>query len=172
MPDESIQIRRYPNRRFYARSSKKYVTIGELEEMVRQGHTIEVRDSQSGEDLTRTVLAQIILERQPEKVALFPTPMLHFIVRSNEMMSQFLRGYFRDSLTYLEYLQKHGAAAPFSQPMHWMQAWLSGISPGRQFGGPAAASAPPEDEDRRQLADRVEELEARIRQLEGTPREQ
>ena len=160
MADAPVQVKRYPNRRFYARSTSKYVSLQELEEMIRNGDRLEILDSQTGEDITRQVLAQIILDRQPEKIALFPTDMLHFILRSNEMMSDFLRDYFRHSLTYLEYLQRHGASArKLSSPMHWAKAWLDELSQQRE-GRPE----PPEDND--ELVGRVEQLEERIRQLE------
>ena len=127
MAKNVIKINRYPNRRYYALNASKYVTLKEIEEMVQSGETIEILDSQSGEDLTRVVLTQIIMERQPEKMSLFPADMLHFIVRSNDAMSDFLRDYFRHSLTYLDYLQRHSSVTPLAQPMHWMKAWLDGI---------------------------------------------
>src|SRR3990170_8078321 len=79
MTDETIQIKRYPNRRFYARNTSKYVSLPEIEEMVRAGQTVDVRDSQTGDDITHPVLTQIIMDRQPEKIALFPIEMLHSI---------------------------------------------------------------------------------------------
>ncbi len=131
MPDERIQITRYPNRRFYARNESRYVSLEEIEEMVRADKSVEIRDSQTDEELTGAVLTRIIMERQPEKMRLFPIDMLHFIVRSNDVMSDFLRDYFRHSLPYLEYLQKHSAAAVTTlvRPMHWMKAWLDSIAP-------------------------------------------
>lgn len=165
MPGPLIQIKRYPNRRYYARHTSQYVSLSEIEELVQSGETVEIRDSQSGEDLTRAVLTQIIMERQPEKMSLFPADMLHFIVRSNDTMSAFLRDYFHHSLTYLEYLQLHSKATPLNQPMHWMKAWLDGLLP------------TPVDEDQTQqdehasadghLAERVRELEERLRELES-----
>ncbi len=158
---EPMQIRRYPNRRFYARQSSKYVSLQDIEELVRAGKTVEIRDSQSDEDLTRAVLARIIVERNPEKMLLFPTDMLHFILRANDTMMGFLRDYFRHSLTYLEYLQRHRGATP----MHWVKAWLDGI--GARSADVASDGAPDGATDRElQLARRVEELETRIRQLE------
>lgn len=175
MSKETIQIKRYPNRRFYARNTSKYVSLPELEAMIREGNQLEIRDSQSGDDITRQVLAQIILDRQPEKVALFPTDMLHFMLRSNELMSDFLRDYFRQSLTYLDYLQRHGATAKNRKnPMHWARAWLDEMT-----GKQGAADAAPDDaknpapevaqnpEPSPQLLSRVEQLEERIRQLEA-----
>ncbi len=166
MADEPIQIKRYPNRRFYARNTSKYVSLPEIEEIILQGNTVDVRDSQSGEDITRNVLAQIIMDRQPEKMALFPIDMLHYIVRSNDMMTEFLRDYFRHSLTYLDYLKQHGATARgLVNPMHWVKAWMEGFRPtknGTELLREEEVAGSRESE----LANRVEELEERIRQLE------
>lgn len=169
MAEEPIQIKRYPNRRFYARNTSKYVSIPEIEEMIRQGHAIEVRDSQSGEELTHQILTQIILDRQPEKIQLFPLDMLHSIVRSNDMMTDFLRDYFRHAVTYLDYLQKYRkSSGNLANPMHWATAWLESFSPknGNRKTPPAAESkgAPPDVE----MGQRIAELEERIRQLEST----
>ena len=128
MPKPPIQITRYPNRRFYARNESKYISLQGIEELVRAGETVEIRDSQTDEDLTRAVLTRIIMERQPDKMRLFPTDMLHCILRSNEVTTDFLRDYFRHALPYLEYLHRHSAAAmTLAQPMHWVKAWLDSI---------------------------------------------
>jgi polyhydroxyalkanoate synthesis repressor PhaR len=166
MADETIQIKRYPNRRFYARNTSKYVSMPEIEEMIRAGHTVEVRDSQTGDDITHLVLTQIIMDRQPEKIALFPIEMLHSIVRSNDMMTEFLRDYFRHSLTYLEYLKQHGTSVKgLANPVHWVKAWLDGFRRANEnaLGLPEGESQSPEESE---LAERIAELEARIRQLE------
>lgn len=165
MAGDPIQIKRYPNRRYYARNTSQYVSLQEIEDMVQAGETVEIRDSQSGDDLTRAVLTQIIMERQPEKMSLFPSDMLHFIVRSNDAMSDFLRDYFRHSLTYLDYLQRHSAATPLTQPMHWMKAWLDGIAPKPHAEEKSRRDAPASADD--ELADRIHELEERLRQLEA-----
>lgn len=172
MTSEPISIKRYPNRRFYARHKSKYVSLTEIEQFVKDGDRIEIKDSQTGEDLTRVVLTQILVERHPEKMLLFPTEMLHLILRSNDVMADFLRDYFLQSLTYLDYLQKHGGTTTkFAPPMHWLSAWMEGLTPNaRDANGPAppasAENSSPEEPDSDALASRVEELEARIRQLE------
>jgi polyhydroxyalkanoate synthesis repressor PhaR len=179
MAKSPILITRYPNRRFYARNESKYVSLEGIEQMIREGETVEIRDSQTDEDLTRAVLARIIMERQPEKMRLFPIDMLHGILRSNEVTTDFLRDYFRHALPYLEYLHRHSAAAmTLAQPMHWVKAWLDGIPrPPRGAEGldPSAAvsesplrDVPGPDADAALLARRVAELEARIRQLEAS----
>lgn len=153
----TVQISRYPNRRLYDRDRSKYVSLDDIEAMVRAGKNVEIRDSQTGEDLTKAVLVRIIVERNPEKMDMFPTAMLHFMLRSNEVMTDFLRDYFRHGLTYLEHLQHH----PTATPMHWVRAWLDGLRtvPGGENGG--------SDTDRAaELSQRVQQLEERLRQLE------
>ena len=163
MTDDPISIKRYPNRRYYASNTSKYVSLQEIEEMVQEGHTVEIRDSQTGDDLTRTVLTQIIMERHPEKMSLFPPDMLHCILRSNDVMSGFLRDYFQHSLTYLNYLQRHStSASALVQPMHWVKAWLDGIAairPDNSEPAPADETTP--------LDKRVKQLEERLKQLES-----
>src|SRR3989304_3462599 len=128
MTDQPIRIKGYANRRFYASHTSKDVFLSEIEQLIRDGSVVEIVDSQTGEDLTRTVLVQIIAEKHPDKFAIFPTAMLHSILRANDVMTDFLQEYFRNSLTYLDYFQKHGASGSLEQPMHWMKAWLDNWS--------------------------------------------
>ena len=176
MPKTPIQIKRYPNRRYYARHTSQYVSLKEIEELVQSGETVEIRDSQTGEDLTRTVLTQIIMERQPDKMALFPSDMLHFIVRSNDAMTGFLSDYFHQSLTYLDYLQRHSAATPFHHPMHWVKSWLDAVTSPMDTDKSPPADGPPgmaEPDSASaadaQLVERLRELEERLRKLESPP---
>ena len=169
MSDELIRIKRYPNRRFYNRNASKYVSLEEIEELVRNGKNVEIRDNQNGEEITRSVLTRIILERQPDKMLLFPTDMLHFILRANEVSTGFLRDYFQHSLTYLNYLSQHGSAAStLARPMHWVKAWLDGIAPQKSEADNMPTEGENEDMDEAErLARRVEQLEERIQQLES-----
>jgi polyhydroxyalkanoate synthesis repressor PhaR len=176
MTDEPIQIRRYPNRRFYARHASKYVSLQEIESMIQAGKTVEIRDSQSGEDLTRAVLAQMVLKQRPDKTSLFPTAMLHFILRSNDVTSNFLSDYFRHSLTYLDYLQRHGGGETrLTPPMHWIEAWLDSVAPQPPERPTATESAELDasanSESAAAMAQRIAELEERIRQLETRGKE-
>lgn len=151
-PDEStVQIRRYPNRRLYDRSRRQYVSLQDIEEHVLAGRTVEVVDSRSGEDLTRPILTQILAERHPQKMEIFPVAMLHSIIRANGIAAELWRGYLRQSLAAIEAWQK--AALPFASPMDWMVPLLSAFTP----------VAPGLDATHR----RIEELSDRVRQLEA-----
>ncbi|MDV6030591.1 MAG: hypothetical protein F9B45_10905 [Phycisphaera sp. RhM] len=162
MTDHPILIKRYPNRRYYASHTSKYVSLRDIEEMVIDGHTVEIRDSQSGEDMTQAVLIQIIMERHPDKISLFPAEMLHFILRSNDLMSGFFGDYFRHSLSYLDYLRRHNPAATSLAPMQWIKSWLDNVSATSK-----ADPADPPSSESAQLALRVKQLEERIEQLES-----
>jgi polyhydroxyalkanoate synthesis repressor PhaR len=167
MSTEPVRIKRYPNRRFYASNTSRYVSLPEIEQIIRDGATVEIVDSQTGEDITRSVLVQIIAEKHPDKIAMFPTAMLHSILRANDAMAEFLREYFRNSLAYLDHFQKHGASAPFGEPMQWMKAWLDNWpSPpvAKRAPKPSDRAAPNED---REIAERIARLEQRIAELEA-----
>jgi polyhydroxyalkanoate synthesis repressor PhaR len=158
-----VQIKRYPNRRFYDRTKRKYVTLQEIEDLVRQGHTIDVRDSKSDEDLTRVVLTQILVERHPERMEMFPIALLHIMLRANDLALEFLRVFIRMSMATLENLQGSRAVAPIVTPFDWMRLYFPGFAPGpgKLKDSPSASVE--------ELSRRVAELEGRIRQLESVP---
>jgi polyhydroxyalkanoate synthesis repressor PhaR len=123
MGDEStVQIRRYPNRRLYDRNQRQYVTLQAVERYVLAGKTVEVKDARSGEDLTRQILTQILAERHPHKMEMFPVAMLHNIIRANDIALELWRGYLRQSLAAIETWQK--AAIPFASPLDWISPFL------------------------------------------------
>lgn len=169
---DPIRIKRYPNRRFYAGHTKSYVSLSDIETLIRKGENVEIIDSQSGEDLTRQLLVQIIAERHPDKMAMFPTAMLHSMLRANDVVATFLQDYFRNSLSYLDYLHQHGATGPLTQPVHWMKAWLDNWSkPSAGSDLAEEASEQPLAEPSEPLAERISELEKRIVELEKERRE-
>ncbi|GJL85376.1 MAG: hypothetical protein DHS20C02_11510 [Micavibrio sp.] len=61
---EPIIIKKYANRRLYDTGRSSYVTLDDLCEMVKEGHDFVVQDAKSGEDITRPVLTQIIVEQE------------------------------------------------------------------------------------------------------------
>lgn len=89
-------IKKYANRRLYNTQSSSYVTLEHLAQMVRDGIDFEVRDARSGEDITRSVLAQIIFDEENKGQHLLPIQFLRQLI-----------GFYGDSLqsylpSYLE----------------------------------------------------------------------
>jgi polyhydroxyalkanoate synthesis repressor PhaR len=121
---KEVTIIRYPNRRLYDRSRGRYVTLHDIEDTIRNGGTVIVRDSKTGADLTRSVLTQIILERHPERMELFPISLLHLIIRAEGAMFGFLRDSVRQALLYVEMLQRAAPFNPMLPPQEWLRAFL------------------------------------------------
>ena len=74
-------LKKYPNRRLYDTQVSSYITLADVKAMVLSGEEFEVRDAKTGEDLTRSILLQIILEEETGGVPMFSTPMLAQIIR-------------------------------------------------------------------------------------------
>jgi|SRR5664279_4565796 len=89
-------LKKYPNRRLYDTEVSSYITLTEVKAMVMQGLDFEVRDAKTGDDLTRSILLQIILEEETGGVPIFSTSMLSQIIRFYGHAMQGMMG------TYLE----------------------------------------------------------------------
>ncbi len=74
-------LKKYPNRRLYDTQTSSYITLADVKKMVLEGQAFEVRDAKSGEDLTRSILLQIILEEETGGVPMFSTQALAQIIR-------------------------------------------------------------------------------------------
>ncbi len=74
-------IKKYPNRRLYDTESSKYVTLAEVKELITSGACVKVIDSNTGEDITRNVLLQIIMEAESAGEPMFSSAMLQQIIR-------------------------------------------------------------------------------------------
>jgi polyhydroxyalkanoate synthesis repressor PhaR len=80
MPSPRI-IKKYPNRRLYDTETSTYITLAEVKDLVLQYKEFQVQDAKSGEDLTRSILLQIILEEESGGVPMFSQDMLANIIR-------------------------------------------------------------------------------------------
>ena len=160
---QTVSITRYPNRRLYDRTRARYITVQEIADLVRQGKTVTVRESKTGEDVTRSVLTQIILEHHPERMNLFPIDVLNSMIRANETTLGLLRDYFLQSLAYLKSLQQPSPLGPLAFPMAWMRTLLPNVPPLPSGAGATPGSAV----DAAALAARVAELERRLEEVQA-----
>src|SRR5690349_7923221 len=79
--NKPILIKKYANRRLYNTQTSSYVTLDDLFEMVQEGVDFHVRDAKTEEDLTRSVLTQIIVDRETRgEQALLPINVLKSII--------------------------------------------------------------------------------------------
>jgi polyhydroxyalkanoate synthesis repressor PhaR len=92
-------VKKYANRRLYNTGSSRYVTLDDLSRMVRQGHHFVVHDAKTGEDLTRSILTQIILEEDGKGRNLLPISFLrHLISFYDDSLRAFLPRYLELSM--------------------------------------------------------------------------
>jgi len=91
-------IKRYSNRKLYDTQESRYVTLDEIEEMIRTGKEMSVVDAVSGEDLTAVTLTQIILEAERNHRGNLPTAFLHQLIKHGEAWQDFIQRSLRSSL--------------------------------------------------------------------------
>lgn len=75
-----VVVKKYANRRLYNTESSTYITLDNLAEMVRGGRDFVVYDAKTGEDITRSVLTQIIVEEESKGRNLLPTGFLRQLI--------------------------------------------------------------------------------------------
>lgn len=80
-PSNQRVIKKYPNRRLYDTATSTYITLAEVKQLVMQHENIVVKDAKTGDDLTRSILLQIILEEEAGGAPMFTEAMLANIIR-------------------------------------------------------------------------------------------
>src|SRR6266403_1193551 len=130
-------IKRYSNRKLYDTQESRYVTLEEIEEMIRAGKEIAVVDAASGEDLTSVTLAQIILENERNHRATLPTAFLHQLIKHGEAWQEFVQRSMKSSL--------EGIVSNQREMERVFQEWSSraGWGSPRAAGGGGGGGAPP-----------------------------
>jgi polyhydroxyalkanoate synthesis repressor PhaR len=98
----AVVIKKYANRRLYNTATSTYVTLDDLAEMVKKGTDFVVYDAKSGEEITRSVLTQIIFEEEGKGQNLLPIKFLRQLIRFyGDSMQAFVPGYLEMSLESL-----------------------------------------------------------------------
>jgi polyhydroxyalkanoate synthesis repressor PhaR len=189
---DTIELRRYPSRKLYNKNSSSYVRLPEVAEMVRRGATIRVEDTETGEDVTRQVLLQIIMEQENQQTGsmLSADLMMDMIRLHQSKASEMMTGLFEQSVAFIRSQQEQfanqvsaGMSAGLGQPwnvfdpnaMQEMQreyqkrlaSFWGGAMPGM---GPAMAgmapAAPKKAEAEAPDAAELKALRARLEELE------
>ena len=94
-----VIIKKYANRRLYNTQTSSYVTLDHLAQMVKEGTEFEVQDARSGEDITRSVLTQIIFEEEAKGQNLLPIKFLRQLIRFyGDSLQAFVPGYLDMSM--------------------------------------------------------------------------
>ncbi|SFN95564.1 polyhydroxyalkanoate synthesis repressor PhaR [Formivibrio citricus] len=96
MSAEKLVIKKYPNRRLYDTSTSSYITLADVKQLVLDNVEIQVLDAKTGEDLTRSVLLQIIMDEESGAMPMFSYDALTQLIRFYGNAMQGLMGNFLD----------------------------------------------------------------------------
>jgi polyhydroxyalkanoate synthesis repressor PhaR len=132
-------LKKYPNRRLYDTRLSSYITLADVKKMVLEGIDFEVRDAKTGDELTRAILLQIILEEESGGVPMFSTQMLSQIIRFyGHAMQGFMGSYLEKNIQAFTEMQLRlaeqtkGLVDPKAMsPELWTQ-FLNGQAPAMQ----------------------------------------
>jgi len=99
-------IKKYPNRRLYDTASSTYITLAQVRQLVMECEPFVVQDAKTGEDLTRSILLQIILEQEANGSPMFTAPVLSNIIRFyGHAMQGFMGAYLEKNMQTLADVQ-------------------------------------------------------------------
>lgn len=94
-----VVIKRYRNRKLYNTGSKKYITIKEIETLIKQHEEVKVIDNDSGNDITAATLSQVIFEQEKNQTGLLPVNLLTSLVQSGGKRMEEIRRNLFNALT-------------------------------------------------------------------------
>ncbi len=123
-PGVSLRIiKKYPNRRLYDTDRSTYITLAEVKRLVMTSEPFVVRDAKTGEDLTRSVLLQIILEEEANGAPIFTAPVLAGVIRFyGHAMRGLMGGYLEKNIQSLVEVQaKLAEQSKGLSPEMWTQ---------------------------------------------------
>ena len=193
---DKVVIKKYANRRLYNTRSSAYVTLEHLSEMVKEGVDFVVYDAKTNEDITRSVLTQIIFEEESQGQSLLPIQFLRQLIGFyGNSMQAFLPSYLELSLASFTQQQERmrtqfsalGQAAPgvgvfdeqvrqnlalFDRAMKMFSPFAYAARPEEPAPAPKVEPAPAptasaSDEALVALRKQMEEMQAQIEKLAG-----
>jgi polyhydroxyalkanoate synthesis repressor PhaR len=186
-----VIIKKYSNRRLYDSTNKRYVTLEDISELIREGNEVKVIDSQTGADISKVILIQVVLESEKNKEDILPASFLHMLIKyGNKVAKDYFENYFLMMFQpYLSVQDNFKKNMRMWQDMGWSPPGL-GMPPG--LGGQSsadekmsetdmkvymknmqealrqrekAASAEP-DKDVEILMEKIQELEKKVKSLD------
>jgi polyhydroxyalkanoate synthesis repressor PhaR len=179
-----VVIKKYANRRLYNTSTSSYVTLDDLSQMVKGGRDFVVFDAKSGDDITRAVLTQIIVEEEQKGQNLLPISFLRQLISLyGDSMQWMVPRYLEQAMAAFALNQEQmrkslqqtfGGMFPFGkleemgkQNLALFEQTMKMFSP---FGAQAAAAAKPAEKpeaegDIKELNDRINTLQRQVEEL-------
>lgn len=121
-------IKKYPNRRLYDTATSSYITLADVKRLVLDNADFKVVDAKSGDDLTRSILLQIIIEEESDGIPMFSSDMLSQIIRfyghtMQGMMGSYLEKNIQTFMDLQNRLQEQSRTIYSENPVLSPDAW-------------------------------------------------
>jgi polyhydroxyalkanoate synthesis repressor PhaR len=184
-----VTIKKYSNRRLYDSTNKRYVTLDDIAALIREGNEVKVIDSQTGADISKVILIQVVLESEKNKEDILPVSFLHMLIKyGNKVAKDFFENYFLMMFQpYFSVQENFKKNMKLWQEMGWFPPGVSlppdmenftpgDFKPGMPFmdsdgrdaaerkAGPAAN--PEKSNDVELLMEKIKELEKKVKSLD------
>lgn len=167
----TVIIKKYANRRLYNTESSSYITLDHLAQMIRDQRDFKVIDAKTGEDITRNVLTQIIMEEEGRGQTMLPVNFLRQLIAMygnsmSAMVPQYLEAsmeaFQRNQAKFRDAMEGAFGSGPFAEiarrNMEMFEAAAGAFSPGAKGEQPAASE--------RARGDEVAELKEQLARLQ------
>ncbi len=174
---EVVLIKKYANRRLYNTEKSSYVTLDDLADMVKEEKNFIVQDAKSGEDITRSVLTQIIFDAENNGQMLLPTSFLREIIRLyGDSMQSFVPSYLEQAMgnflarqddmrqSFESAMSANPAMAGFEQLSKMNQEWIENSMKMFATMNPMVSEAPEAKKSER--ADELKELKTQLKDMQ------
>jgi len=170
MNPATIVIKKYANRRLYDTTGSRYINLEDIGGLVRSGKDVQVVDAQTGEDITRVTLTQIIEDDAKQQPTGLPLELLRqLIISSDQVGREFIMWYLKSAFDAYQGVQSKlqsgltGVQSAALSPISMIKNLIQGQPEGR-----APESSSDTSEELRLLRARLAELEARVEKPKRT----
>ncbi len=167
---DTVIIKKYANRRLYNTESSSYITLDHLGEMIRDKRDFKVIDAKSGDDITRNVLTQIIMEQESHGQNMLPVSFLRQLIAMygnsmSAMVPQYLEAsmeaFQRNQAKFRETMEGAFGAGPFAEIARRNMDMFEAATGAFREGIKSEGAAGGETRD-----DEVDELKAQLAKLQ------
>lgn len=180
---DAFIIKKYANRRLYNTASSSYITLEDLARMVRENVEFQVLDAKTGDDITHSILTQIIMDEEANGGQMLPVSFLRQLIgmygnSMQAMMPSYLEAsmaHFRENQSKIrEAFEKSMSATPFAAihetNMAMMRAaadvFMPGLGKPKEKAPPATAPSGPAGDTRNEIAVLREQMAAMQKKLD------
>jgi polyhydroxyalkanoate synthesis repressor PhaR len=177
MPDnssqhETLNIKKYSNRRYYDATRSRHVTLREMHDLVQEGFELKITDAKTRDDITNAVLTQIILERDAPKLDIFPANVLHQMIRTQRnLLGNVVESFFAQVLKTHQTSQEQwssfvrktlGVNVP--NPMDWTRTMMDTFVP-QGIPNPPSSAETANEQDESSNGPEIEALRRQVAEL-------